>query len=71
MGEKITHNSLVRGRLRSSADMTRCSSGFSSPHGVLGSQRREARGPSGRARLASEPRHQPIHIDGRRDREVL
>src|SRR5262249_33967814 len=69
--EKIVYSPLGRGRPCSPAAMTRCSRRLSWSHGGCGRQRREPRGPGGRARLAREPRYQPIHIDGRRDGDML
>jgi len=69
--EKIVYSSLGRGRSCRPAAMTRCSRYLSWAHGGCGNQRRETRGPGGRARLACEPCDQPLHIDGRRDCDML
>ena len=69
--EKIVYSPLGRGRSCSPAAMPRCSRRLSWSHGGCGSQRRETRGPGGRARLASEPRYQPLDVDGRRDGDVF
>src|SRR5262249_12157988 len=66
--EKIVYSPLGRGRSCSPAAMTRCSRRLSWSHGGGWGHRRANPRAGG---LAGDPRCQPLHIDGRRDGDML